>query len=349
MVLTAEELVAAPRGRGVCLAVAEAWGEVDAWGWRFGEELADPAGAAATLAAELDAVDLGPLAHLGPDGLVRAVQDSVDSAVYWQPPWAHDRLLALPQLHDPLLRVAAAVVGSPAARWWSSPVDPSSQHQVLELWDDEHVQEMPRLDGVAERVRRSAAERRDDTARARRERPRDVRASWGGRWWSTPADAGPPTTSRVLGELPVGLWWTEDDARGSSLARAVRVVGEPRVLELDGPDDWVALVREHPLDVTAGVRHDWWRAVGLDVAWAMPDWAAVAEHHDAVHLTVAGYLTTATRPLVVDGDVHTLLAGASPDETTWLADVLLPAGEPVRWDLEDDDSDGGDYVWRVRG
>lgn len=124
--------------------------------------------------------------------------------------------------------------------------------------------------------------------------------------------------------------------------RAVTPAVGARVLELDGPDDWVGLVREHPLDVTASTRHDWWRVTGLDVAWAIPDWAAVAEEWDAVHLTVTGYLTTATRAHHVGDEVHTVLGGWGPDETCWLADVLQADGPVSVWVCGDDD------VWRPR-
>ena len=72
-------------------------------------------------------------------------------------------------------------------------------------------------------------------------------------------------------------------------------------LEANPPADWVALVREYPLDVTdTAKRGDWWRTTGRDGRWAMPDWSAVARDVDAVHLTVAAYLATAGRALPVD-------------------------------------------------
>lgn len=76
---------------------------------------------------------------------------------------------------------------------------------------------------------------------------------------------------------------------------------------------------------------------GIAGAWFIPDYVAVASDYDAVHLTVAGYLTTAGRALPLDeltagGTVaRTMLAGWNPDETYWLADVLTTAGPPVRW------------------
>jgi len=347
MALTAEGLVAGPRGRGLCLAVARRLSEEvpDAYELQYAEEVRDADATAAALVRWMDTIDLRPLATLtAPDALVREVQASVDAAMYWQEPWLHDQLLARPELRDPLRRVAEALVASPATAWWSSPVDLAAQHHVHDLYD-ERPQELPDLTATHAQVLRQARGRVDDEARAGRERPRDVRASYSGLWWSTPG--GPPTT-RAVGGLPLGLRWTEDTAGDPSVVRAVRLTRErPRVLELDGPDDWVALVREHPLGVTASTRHDWWRVTGLDVAWAIPDWAAVAEAWDAVHLTVTGYLTTATRAHRVDADVHTVLGGWGPDATYWLADVLEVAGPTVVWDLEDDEVTQDD-VWRPR-
>lgn len=342
MALTAEGLVAGPRGRGLCLAVARRLSEEapDAYELQYAEEVRDVDATAAALVRSVDTIDLRPLATLtAPDALGREVQESVDAAMYWQEPWLRDQLLARPDLRDPLLRVAEALVSSPATAWWSSPVDLAAQHHVHDLYDD-RPQELPDLTATHAQVLRQARERVDDEARARRQRPRDVRASYSGLWWSTP---GGPSTTRAVDGLPLGLRWTEDTAGDPSAVRAVRLTRErPRVLELDGPDDWVGLVREHPLDVTASTRHDWWRVAGLDVAWAIPDWAAVAEEWDAVHLTVTGYLTTATRAHHVGDEVHTVLGGWGPDETCWLADVLQADGPVSVWVCGDDD------VWRPR-
>ncbi len=109
---------------------------------------------------------------------------------------------------------------------------------------------------------------------------------------------------------------------------------DARVLELAGPAAWAGLVERFQLDVTASRRHDWWRATGRDGAWAIPDWAAVAEVYDAIHLTVDGYLATVGRALPVDtpaGHAATVLAGWDPGVTWWLTDVLPGLGEPTDW------------------
>jgi hypothetical protein len=110
-----------------------------------------------------------------------------------------------------------------------------------------------------------------------------------------------------------------------------------RVLELRGPADWARLVERYPLEVTASRRHDWWRTTGVDSRWYLPDYAAAARDHDAIHLSPLAYLMTAGLPLpVLDG--VTLLAGWDPDATFWLVDLPEPIDMVERWtrDRHDD-------------
>jgi len=84
----------------------------------------------------------------------------------------------------------------------------------------------------------------------------------------------------------------------------------------------------------------------------MPDYEGVAADYDAVHVSVAGYLAAAGRPLPV-GDARTMLAGWEPDATWWLTDVLSPAGPPAGWaEADDPDADvraGIGGGWRPAG
>ena len=72
-----------------------------------------------------------------------------------------------------------------------------------------------------------------------------------------------------------------------------------------------------------------------DGRWLIPDFAAVAEDYDAVHLSVTGYLATAGQALPV-GDARTLLAGWDPDQTYWLNDVLALSGPATTWVSSDE-------------
>ncbi len=83
--------------------------------------------------------------------------------------------------------------------------------------------------------------------------------------------------------------------------------------------------------------------------WLIPDWSAVAADWDAVHVSVAGYLTTATRALpVADGTAATMLAGWNPDQTWWLTDILATTTpHPAESWHNPEDPDGSDFGWRL--
>ena len=73
-------------------------------------------------------------------------------------------------------------------------------------------------------------------------------------------------------------------------------------------------------------------ATDLDVRWFLPDWTQVAEDFDAVHLTVSGYLAISGRPLFLDVETATFVAGWAPDETYWLTDILDISGPGLEWE-----------------
>jgi hypothetical protein len=120
-----------------------------------------------------------------------------------------------------------------------------------------------------------------------------------------------------------------------------------RVWRVDGPSDWVRLVASYPRP--AHRQHHGWELPGPNqrgepgagvgglaqrsgggaarttiAGHLLPDWAAIAEDYDGVHLSWAGYLTT--EGLVVDVDTAvTMLRYWDGEQTHWLADVF---GEP---------------------
>jgi hypothetical protein len=57
----------------------------------------------------------------------------------------------------------------------------------------------------------------------------------------------------------------------------------------------------------------------------------VAADWDAVHVSVAGYLTTAGIAIPAGGGACTMLAGWDPDATWWLNDVLSLTSPPEDW------------------
>lgn len=161
--------------------------------------------------------------------------------------------------------------------------------------------------------------------------------------------AGPVTDPVHHQSIPglgaVGLVLVEDGF-GQKSAHCWPLAPRPgaRIYEISSAEDWTELVGRYPIDVSNSRRHDWWRSTGWAGRWLIPDFAAIATDYDAVHLSIAGYLTTAGRALSVN-DGHTVLAGWDPDQTFWLTEVLAASGPGTNW-LELDD---GPLGWTLSG
>ncbi|MCC9145714.1 MULTISPECIES: hypothetical protein [unclassified Arthrobacter] len=326
-------LLAGPRGRRLCLElVSELDPRVRAAVFELGYEL-DPGkgmsvvlfgpGAGASrvipspqeLAALLVSVDLS---RVDAELVFAALESTVLTAMYWQPPDGVDVLAALPAIQEALGPVAARVadaaphLGRPrrTEQWaidWREPDDPaplgSDLRQALERW---------------------SRNIRMDEARAL-EAAREVRSNWSGSWWSIPSGL-----LSTVGCIPAGLSLVED-APGWHGAVTIPVRGTGRTFEIHTAEDWVHLCRRHPLGVTASRRHDWFRVTGRDGRWVIPDWEGVADEWDAVHLTVEGYLSSAGRALEVDAERASVIAGWDPDRTIWLSDVVRETGPRQFW------------------
>lgn len=280
-----EDLLAAPRGRGLC---------------------------AAMRGAEDDVFD--------------ALRRSVDNAAYWEQPFDTDEIGAADDTFRP---IAERVLHSSGIDWWRAAVALDDQWYV-DLQDARDAARPPALTGSAAALARW----RDEEADAAESMRAAFRGGHGseivtGTWWSAPIVPGLVPTTRALPHRgPAGLWLVEDEL-GWRRARCwpVRPAREPRVYEVHGPDDWAQLARAYPLDVTDSRSPDWARSTGRRGRWVIPDWPAVSADYDAVHVSTWGYLTTAGRPVGVNG-AASLLAGWSPDQTYWLTDCLELAGPP---------------------
>ncbi len=251
-----------------------------------------------------------------------ALMESVGAAMYWQPPHGTDVLAGDAELAPGLRRIADWL--APAVPGWWTAVAPEEQWTVA--WWGRDAREA----GQSVDAWREHALAEED--RARRERPADPTANWSGTWWSFPDGVA---GSRAVGAVPVVLD-LEEDLGGADEAsvHSLRVPAGARILEIDRPEVWAELCRAHPLEVTASRRHDWYRVTGRDGRWVIPDWAAVAERWDGVHLTVAAYLAGATRAIEVDDARATVIAGWAPDATHWLTPVEV--GEGHAWTHADD-------------
>lgn len=277
----------------------------------------DPTFTGDEIAALIDVVDLSAIEVT----IVRdSMQASVDFARYWQEPDGEDAVAALPVVRVALRRVAEClVVAIPeltalrATEQWA--VDWNSLSAAAPFGSSAAVM-------LAEWTRAQ----REEEARAVRERPADPRANVSGTWWSVPQRLL-TTRGRVLDALEL-----VEDSLGWEVATVVPVRGAGVTLEIRSPGDWADLCREYPMEVTASRRHDWFRVTGRDGRWLIPDWQRVSERWDAVHLTMLGYLSSATRLIELDTEYGSVLAGWGPDSTIWLTDVARePDGGREQW------------------
>jgi hypothetical protein len=263
---------------------------------------------------------------------VPALAEVAESVSYWGGYSAADPLEVSAVL-TAIRPQAEMLAAAPGCQWWWSGIDRSSQGYVQwTLRSEPGLDACPvlRPGGAAAMLRdvaREAAENERTSARYLRRPPG---SGPGGVWWTVPYP-GALSTTRRLGQLGSLLLAGREDGYGDTEAVIwpVVIADTARVLEIDGPAVWQNLVTAYPRAATASYRHVWhW--TGWDGEWLLPDWPSVARDWDGVHLTVAGYLATAGRPLPV-AQASTMLAGWDPDETFWLADVISDAGEPQRW------------------
>ncbi len=92
--------------------------------------------------------------------------------------------------------------------------------------------------------------------------------------------------------------------------------GSTRIYDVHAPSDWIRLCEEHP---RATALPDDWRRWGIDAPFALwPDWRSAATEWDAIHISMAGLLTTVGLP-IGQGLHAVLLEGEIDTEfTTWL-------------------------------
>jgi hypothetical protein len=216
--------------------------------------------------------------------------------------------------------------------------------QYFVQWLDQPSTEPPGLVDAGETLRSWL--RDHHAAEADPSLPDDPTSNFGGPWWSTPPPTLISTTRSLSGIGVVGLTLVEDGLGCSEAATwHLRPSPDARVYEIAGPQDWIELADSYPFDVTRTRRQVWFQATGLRGPRAIPNWAAVADDYDAVHLTVAGYLGTAGRVLEVTG-ASTVLGGWSPDQTCWLSRSPQQVGPPRRWRVAQDGR-GGDTATLV--
>lgn len=355
--MTAAEVLAGPRGRRVCVEVAlsadESLRPVLFWAERAFDpddgsvvtfsahdgspvDPPDPPSPAEVAAAVNAVTDAGIRGVLDDDGEVLAcLSRSVDAARYWQAPDSRDLLAARPEVRSALARIADHLAASGLLARWSAGFEGRG---FLVRFEGEGSG--LRGAGGAEAVLAAwseAAVREEARARADAARPG---APTSGTWWSSPMQL--VTTTDAFAGVPCGLALVEDEL-GWERATVWPTHGAGRVLELDEVA-WRELCIRYPMEVSASRRGDWGRTTGRAGAWVLPDWRAVAEDWDAVHLSIAQYLALAGRALPVDAERATLVAGWSPGATVWLRDRVGITGQPQGWRRPDAGASGAPWL-----
>ncbi|MBN9175984.1 MAG: hypothetical protein J0I43_01235 [Microbacterium sp.] len=285
----------------------------------------DPPSTTAELAAAIRAIGVLEPAAVDSTAFDAAMLRAVDSARYWQAPEGADIVAAHPVVAAALAEVAVALPTGADATWWRR--DRTAQQWAIEF--DPSGDGAP-FDPAPTASARWSASTAAEEERARAEYPADVTAPFGGQWWSHPWGA-PHSTGVLPAGVPAGIPYVEDGF-GWTRALAIPVAGAGRTYEVRGADDWAHLCRTYPREVTAARRHDWYSVTGRDGRWLLPDWGRVAGEWDAVHLSAWGYLTAATREIVVDAEYSSMIAGWGPDETYWLTGLVREIEGPrVHW------------------
>ncbi|WP_435299049.1 hypothetical protein [Timonella sp. A28] len=259
--------------------------------------------------------------------LLLALRESVSRAMYWQAPDTEDELLAHPSIVA-ALRPLAAILAPLCPTWWTSPMAPGQRRiQDPEGMDLDSNASWQAGAGIRQWYQAALAEELHS-----QDFIPDPQANYTGMWWSTPAHPSIPATTQVLGELgPVALWAQEDQINADyAVSYPISLIGPCRVLEIATAQDYVNLVEKYPLRMTRSRLHDWYRVTGVSDEWFIPHWGLIAKEYEAVHLTTAGYLETATRRLQVAGG-STMLAGWSPDVTYWIGNCAVAGGRPEEW------------------
>ncbi len=265
------------------------------------------------------AIAAAPMPLFGAAELVERLVRTVDDAKPYQPPDGNEAVVADPLVRKVLDPIARRVAESEFTKTWGvatgdqwivahadscgNPPNPRDPGTVLAEWKHQMVEA-------------------ENAAHA---------TGGGGMWWSRPPHELSSTTSRWPDFGPVALY-LEEDGRDPDVATATPVGGAPeRTFEIDGADSWAHLCGEYGLDTSHALGSSWDASMGGHSAWVVPDWQAVSADRDAVHLTIAGYLEAATRPISVRDGVSSAIAGWHPDETVWLASRPSARGEAVEW------------------
>ena len=205
----------------------------------------------------------------------------------------------------PLLNEAAGILAiSESIAWWWDNVELTSQRWIQEVSSSA----LPRA--TSAQVTKAAAEFHSISG-----------------WWSPLLDPRIPRTTRgpLKNADTVEFLCHEDSYFYQSRELKIREfhpVADAQVYEISSAADWANLVDRFPKTATTHKAAIWNDMFSMSEHWIEPDWEAVSEAFDGVHISVAGYLSAAYDP-IKNGSYRTVLAGWNPDQTLWLREGFV--------------------------
>lgn len=274
--------------------------------------------------------------------LREALDESVGNAMYWQPPDGEDTLFSDPILTKALEPAARHVSDSGIVQEWMNLS--TAENQWLIEWRGEGAEHTwhPGLVSAAEQFSQWKHDLNEAEVRSQEDLRGPVENAVSGEWWSNPPGGLFRSFGTFDDQAPIGLYCVEDGFgwREAAVQRVEPMLVKP-VFHIEAPEDWVDLCLRYPAEVSASRRGTWFETTGRDGRWVQPDWQAVAEDYDGVHLSLTAYLAAAGELLEVSDEAASLIAGWNPDETYWFTDDVKRHGDFQTWKLEDSGSCDG--------
>ena len=252
---------------------------------------------------------------VSPEILLHQIQQVLGSFAWAGTENWHMFRSALLAAKESLRPIAQLLANNAELDWWWSAVHQDSQHWISQRNEGE-LSNQELSDAFTMNSSREVFSHLSD----------DERQSW----WVTPGgDRIFDTTFGPVGSaLAVKIVCFDDWVldRANVQVWKVAIPNGARIYEVHSPQDWVHLVERFPKLRTNPDRTNWLRWTGCLGPWLVPDWKAVAEHFDGVHVSVGGHLAAAYTALPI-GDHFTMLSGWHPDSTFWIGRSPQVVGE----------------------
>ena len=216
---------------------------------------------------------------------------------------------------ESLRPIAQLLANNPELDWWWGDVDQNAQHWISQRIEGGLSNQELSDVFTMNRSREVFSHLSDD----------DIQS-----WWVTPGGDRISNTSHgpVGSALAVKLVCHDDWAvdRANAQVWKVAIPTDAKIYEVHSPKDWTHLVERFPRLRTNPDTTNWLRWTGSSGPWLVPDWKAVVEHFDGVHVSIGAHLSTAYTAWPI-GDHFTILSGWHPDSTFWIGRSPQVVGE----------------------